>query len=203
MRTKRLFIFAGIVCIFMLGAAAASGQGKRDHLTDKETDVVRDTQQVDLRIEVFVKAIDRRLAALAGSTVDPAKVNTKKPQKNADGEILDWGDLPQGTHAELFRDIELILDEAINNIDDIATREPDSKLMMRGVKVLGAACTRLLPQLKGFSEKASNKEEKQALLNAIEYAQSVLDSVGKVPADVEEKESKDQGKDKKDKKKKP
>ncbi len=200
MRTKRLFIFAGITCIFLLSAGAAFGQGKRDHLTDKETDVVRDTQEVDKRMEVFVKAIDRRLAVLAGSTVDPAK-DGKKPQKNVDGEILDWGDLPQGTRAQLFRDIELILDEAINNIDDIATREPDSKLMMKGVKVLGAACTRLLPQLKSFSEKATDKEEKQALLNATEYAQSVLDSMGKVPADLEEKESK-QSKDKKDKKSK-
>ncbi|HEV7645207.1 MAG TPA: hypothetical protein VGO50_14780 [Pyrinomonadaceae bacterium] len=194
MRTKRLFIFAGIACIFMLSAAAAFGQGKRDHLTDKETDVVRDTQEVDKRMEVFVKAIDRRLAVLAGSTADPAKVNNKKPQKNVDGEILDWGDLPQGTHAQLFRDIELILDEAINNIDDIATREPDSKLMMKGVKVLGAACTRLLPQLKSFSEKTTVKEEKQALLNATEYAQSVIDSMGKVPADLEEKESKEKNK---------
>lgn len=178
----------------MLSAAAAFGQGKRDHLTDKETDVVRDTQEVDKRMEVFVKAIDRRLAVLAGSTADPAKVNNKKPQKNVDGEILDWGDLPQGTHAQLFRDIELILDEAINNIDDIATREPDSKLMMKGVKVLGAACTRLLPQLKSFSEKTTVKEEKQALLNATEYAQSVIDSMGKVPADLEEKESKEKNK---------
>ncbi len=199
MRTKRLFIFAAIACIFALGAAAALAQGKRDHLTDKETDVVRDTQEIDKRTEVFVKAIDRRLAVLAGSAVDPAKVNAKK-QKNVDGEILDWGDLPQGTRAELFRDIEGILDEAINNIDDIATREPDSKLMMRGVKVLGAACTRIMPQLKAFSEKASGKEEKQALLNAIEYAQSVLDSMGKIPADLDEKEQKDSGKEKKSKK---
>ena len=183
----------------MLGAGAIFAQGKRDHLTDKETDVVRDTQEVDKRMEVFVKAIDRRLAVLSGSTVDPAKVNNKKPQKNVDGEILDWGDLPQGTHAQLFRDIELILDEAINNIDDIATREPDSKLMMRGVKVLGAACTRLMPQLKSFSEKTTNKEEKQSLLNAMEYAQSVLDSMGKVPADLDEKEQKE-SKDKKSKK---
>ncbi len=184
----------------MLSAAAAFGQGKRDHLTAKETDVVRDTQEVDKRMEVFVKAVDRRLAVLAGSTVDPAKANGKKPQKNVDGEVMDWGDLPQGTHAQLYRDIELILDEAINNIDDIATREPDSKLMMKGVKVLGTACTRLLPQLKGFSEKETGKEEKQALLNAIEYAQSVIDSMGKVPADVDEKEKKDSGKEKKSKK---
>jgi len=182
---------------------AAPAQAKRDHLSDKETDVVRDTQEIDKRMAVFVKAIDRRMAALAGSAVDPAKTD-KKPQKNADGEELDWGDMPMGTPAQLYHDIEGILDEAINNIDDIATREPDSKLMMKGVKVLAAGCSRILPQLKTFSEKATDKNEKQSLLNSIEYAQSVIDSLGKVPADVEEKEQKEPNpKDKKNKSKKP
>jgi hypothetical protein len=190
MRTKRLLVFAGIICAFLMAVAAVSAQPKRDHLTDKETDVVRDTQEVDKRMVVFVKAIDRRLAVLAGSAVDPAKLG-KKPEKNAEGEELDWGDIPKGTPAELYHDIEGILDEAINNIDDIATREPGSKLMMKGVKTLGTACARILPQLKTYYEKATDKNEKQSLLTSIEYAQSVIDSMGKVPADIDEKESKD------------
>ncbi len=185
MRTKRLFVFAGFVCIFTLAAGVSLAQGKRDHLTDKETDIVRETQQVDMRMAVFVKAIDRRLAALAGSAEDPAKMG--KLPKNAP----DWGELPAGTSAQLYHDIERILDEAINNIDDVATREPSSKLMMRGVKVLAEGCARLLPQLKAFNEKTTDNKEKEALANAMEYAQSVIDSLGKVPADLEEKEPKD------------
>jgi len=202
MRTKRLFAFAGIIFIFVLGAGNASAQHvKRDHLTEKEADVVRDTQEIDKRMGVFVKFIERRLAVLSGSAVDP--VTTKeKHQKNEDGEDLDWGDMPKGTTAELYHDIEGILDEAINNIDDVATREPGSKLMMKGAKVLGAECVRILPQLKTASEKATDRDEKQSLLNAIEYAQSVIDSMGKVPADIDEKEKPDNGKDKKDKKEK-
>jgi hypothetical protein len=202
MRTKRLLIFAALGCVFLLGSTAALAQRGRDHLTDKETDVVRDTQQVDKRTEVFVKAIDRRLALLNGSTADPAKVLTgKKPEKNADGEDIDWGDMPTGTRAELYHDIQGILDEAINNIDDIATREPESKLMMRGAKILGQACQRIMPQLQAFGEKATDKNEKQFVLNAIEYAQSVIDSMGKVPADIDEPPAKESDKKKKKDKK--
>jgi len=185
MRTKRLLVFAGLICIFTLAAQISPAQVKRDHLTDKETDIVRDTQQVDLRMAVFIKAIDRRLAVLASSAIDPAK--TGKIPKDAP----DWGELPAGSPAQLYHDIEGILDEAINNIDDVATREPNSKLMFKGVKVLAAGCSRILPQLKAFSEKTTDKKEKEALMNAIEYAQSVIDSLGKVPAEEEEKESKD------------
>ena len=176
-----------------VGPAGAQTKVKRDQLTPAEADIVRDAQQIDQRMAVFVKAIDRRMAVLAGSTVDPAK--TGKLPKNAP----DWGEMPTGTPAQLYRDIERILDEAINNIDDIATREPESKLMMRGAKVLGEACKTLLPKLKAFDEKATDKTEKIALGAAIEYAQSVLDSMGKVPANIDEPEPKE----KKDKSKKP
>jgi hypothetical protein len=202
MRTKRLLIFAALGCIFLLGSTAAFAQRGRDQLTEKETDVVRDTQQIDKRIEVFIKAVDRRLALLNGSAVDPAKVVTgKKPEKNADGEEFDWGDMPTGTRAELFHDIQGILDEAINNIDDIATREPESKLMMRAAKILGQACQRIMPQLQAFSAKAGDKNEKQFLLNAMEYAQSVIDSMGKVPTDIDEPPAKESDKKKKKDKK--
>lgn len=192
MRTKRLFVFAGFICIFTLTALGSFAQG-RDHLTPQEADVVRDTQQIDLRSAVYVKVIDRRLAVLAGAAQDPAKIG-KLPK-----DAPDWGDLPTGTPAQLYHDIEGILDEAINNIDGVAMREPTSKLMMKGVKVLAEACTRILPQLKAFNEKATDTKEKEALVNAIEYAQSVIDSLDKVPADLEEKEPKD-SKDKKSKK---
>jgi hypothetical protein len=200
MRTKRLLLFAVLVSVFSLSAGLAQAQVKvkRDDLTDAEIEIVRDTQQIDQRIGVFVKAIDRRLAVLSGSAVDPAK--TGKLPKNGP----DWGDLPAGTRAQLFWDIEHILDEAINNIDDIATREPDSKLMMRGAKILGEACLRIMPQLKAFDEKAAEKDEKVPLANALEYAQSVIDSMKKVPANIDEPEPKEKkDKDKKDKSKKP
>lgn len=187
MRTKRLLLFAGFFCIFALAAGVSEAQVKvkRDNLTPAEADVVRDAQQIDQRMAVFVKAIERRLAVLSGSTADPAKMG--KLPKNAP----DWGEMPTGTPAQLYWDIEHILDEAINNIDDIATREPENKLMMRGAKVLGEFCRTLLPKLQGFSEKATEKTEKMALSAAVEYTQSVIDSLGKVPANIDEPEPKE------------
>jgi hypothetical protein len=189
MRTNRLVFFAVMACAMLFFAAAASAQ-KRDNLTAAEVEIVRDAQEIDKRVSVMVKAVDRRLAVLSGSTADPAKMG--KLPKNAP----DWGDLPTGTHAQLFWDIEHILDESINDIDDIATREPDNKLMMKADKMLGEACARILPELRSYAEKSTDDKEKMSLENAIEYAQSVVDSLKKVPTDIDE-QIKQEGKDKK------
>jgi hypothetical protein len=173
---------------FLILTAAAGAQTRRDHLTDMEADVVRDTQEVDKRMGVFLKAIDRRLAVLAGSTVDPAK------QGKIPKDAPDWGPLPEGTTAQLYQDIERILDEAINGIDDIATREPDSKLMHKAVRILGEGCKKLIPQLKAFNDKSTEPKEKESLANAMEYAQSVIDSLNKVPTEEEEKKDKKKSK---------
>src|ERR1043166_7671394 len=93
----------------LIGAPACAQS--RDHLTDPETELVREYQQLDKRIEVFIKAIDRRFAIING-TPQPAP-----KKKNQDKE--DWGELPKGSRAELLDDIAGILDEAINNIDDV------------------------------------------------------------------------------------
>src|SRR5262245_4251449 len=58
-----------MVAVFAVAAftfAAATAQ-TRDHLTDPETELVRDNQQLDKRIEVFIKAIDRRFAIVTGA----------------------------------------------------------------------------------------------------------------------------------------
>ena len=45
-------------------AGAAAQKSKRDHLTENEGDQVRENQQIDQRIQVFIKAADRRLLVL-------------------------------------------------------------------------------------------------------------------------------------------
>src|SRR5258708_28582817 len=97
-------LLAGIFLISGLVSAQT-----RDHLTDQETELVRFHQELDKRIEVFIKAIDRRFAIING-TAQPA---TKKSVK----EEPEWGEVPKGTRAELLGDIAGILDEAITNID--------------------------------------------------------------------------------------
>src|SRR4029453_18555915 len=93
-----------IVVVSLLFAAIAVAQ-PRDHLTDKETDLIRFHQQLDKRIDVFIKAIDRRFAIING--LEQAKT------KKVDKEEPEWGDLPKGSRAQLMGDIASILDEAI------------------------------------------------------------------------------------------
>src|SRR5437868_5551776 len=94
----------------------------RDHLTPQEVDLVKEAQLIDLRVEVFVRAIERRMIVLT----DPSQANSKQLQK----ESVKWGELPKGTESELLGDIANILDEAITNIDDVASREDANQKLM-------------------------------------------------------------------------
>ncbi|MGZ9273040.1 MAG: hypothetical protein ACXW6T_28285, partial [Candidatus Binatia bacterium] len=93
-------MFAGVLLI----AVSASAQ-TRDNLTDQETELVRFHQELDKRIEVFIKAIDRRFAIINGTAPPPPP-----PSKKLIKDEPEWGDQPRGTHTELLGDIAGILD---------------------------------------------------------------------------------------------
>ena len=48
----------------------------RDHLTEKEDELVREFQEIDKRIEIYVKAADRRLLVL----INPNTTQKKKEE---------------------------------------------------------------------------------------------------------------------------
>src|SRR2546423_15648416 len=81
---------AGLIAIICLSATQAHAQ-KRDNLTHAETDLIRFHQEIDKRIEVFIKAADRRFAIINGT----AQPSTTKLLKDEPA----WGDLPLRTHA--------------------------------------------------------------------------------------------------------
>src|SRR5712692_6897593 len=103
----------------------------RDHLTDKETDLVRDNQELDKRIEVFIKAADRRFAIINGLAQPVAKNPAKGDQ--------DWGEPPKGSRAELLGDIAGILDEAITNIEDVSRHDHRNPLISKSLRKLTVA----------------------------------------------------------------
>ena len=79
-----------LVCGSLLFASDAQAQSqKRDHLTEQEVDLVRENQELDKRIEVFIKAADRRLLVLT----NPNATQKKKKEEE------DWGPLPRGNPA--------------------------------------------------------------------------------------------------------
>src|SRR5207253_8896455 len=57
---------AAITAAIFLSTASVSAQ-TRDHLTEQETQLVRDNQELDKRTDIFIKAVDRRFAIINGT----------------------------------------------------------------------------------------------------------------------------------------
>src|SRR5947207_16029182 len=94
------------VVLFAAATAVVPAQ-TRDHLTDAETDLVRYYQELDKRLDIFIKAVDRRFAVINGT----AQPSTKKAVKDEP----EWGDVAKGTRVELLVDFAGILDQAMTN----------------------------------------------------------------------------------------
>ena len=168
---------------WQLFATAADAQ-RRDHLTGKEIELVRDVQEVDLRMEIFVKAIDRRLLVLNNDS-------SKAEQIKKDAEK--WGELPAGNRAELLSDIQQILDEAISKVDDVADHDLKNKLLPVAVNILADGANRFAPELKSQLAKADSEREKGAILNALEFCDQIIEASAKVPKLSEKERRKIQG----------
>lgn len=155
---------------------------RRDHLNEMEIELVRDAQQIDLRTEVFVKAIERRFLVINNQALGEDKKSKKDSEK--------WGELPTGTRKELFLDIEKILDEAVNNIDSVAERDQKSQFFPKAVKILADGANRFLPQLKSNLDKSTDAKEKGAIIGAIDYCNQIIEAAAKVPKEQPKEEKK-------------
>ena len=154
----------------------------RDHLTDPETELIRFHQELDKRIDVFIKAIDRRFAIING-TAQPA---TKKLMKDEP----DWGELPKGTRAELIGDVAGILDEAITNIDDVNRRDEKNPLIPRATRKLTAAANNYVNQLTALSKQTKDDDELSAIERALDNANQIIEVGSKLPEPVADKKKK-------------
>ena len=135
MTRRTLFWLAQLCLLFSCySTARALPPQARDYLTPKEIDLVKDAQELDKRIDVFIKAANRRLVVIKG--LDP---NTKEIKKDAEF----WGDLPAGTRSELVGDIARILDAAIDNIDDVSYRDEKNPALPRALRKLAGAASHL------------------------------------------------------------
>jgi acyl-CoA reductase-like NAD-dependent aldehyde dehydrogenase len=183
-----LALCALFICALFSSLPAEAGNTlKRDHLTEQEVELVRDAQALDKRTEVFVRACERRLQAING-TADAA------PSKQAQKELDKWGPLPTGTRAELLNDFAKILDEAINNIDDVAARDAKNPLVPKAVRKLATAVNNFLPQINSLRAQARDGEELAALEDALDSMQQITSAANRLPPAEEKKD-----KNKKDK----
>ena len=169
--TKHLLLLAAFITL-LLFAGSAPAQS-RDHLTDAESELIRFHQELDKRIEVFIKAIDRRFAIING--VEQPKI--KKVSK----EEPDWGDAPKGTRAELISDVAGILDEAITNIDDVSRRDEKNPLISRSLRKLTTAATGYVTQLTAMSKQTKDNDELYAIEQALDNANDIIEAGSKLP----------------------
>jgi hypothetical protein len=170
-------LFSGLLLI----SGSVSAQ-TRDHLTDQETELVRFHQELDKRIEVFIKAIDRRFAIINGTAPPVVKKLVK--------DEPDWGEVPKGTHTELLGDIAGILDEAITNIDDVNRRDEKNPLISRSLRKLTSSAKGYLNQLAALKNQAKDPDEATAIDRVADNANQIIEVGSKLPPPTPESDKK-------------
>jgi hypothetical protein len=180
MRSRTLIALSSL--LFLIVPIQSAAFQKRDHLTPQEVDLVKFNQVLDKRIEVFIKAAERRVMVINGT----AATNAKQLKKDAEK----WGELPAGSRFELVADIARILNEAINNIDDVASRDERNPLIPKALRKLATSTSSIMEQLKPVRAEAKTEAEISSLESLNEYAQSILDAANKLPAEVDKKAAK-------------
>ncbi|HLA95678.1 MAG TPA: hypothetical protein VK612_08150, partial [Pyrinomonadaceae bacterium] len=181
-----LFILA--VSVLSLFASPSQAQ-RRDFVTEPESELIREFQEIDFRIEALTKFIDRRLAAagIPGHT-------WVLPKKNA--EL--WGEEPKGTKLELLYDIKRLLQKSIDDIDDIASRTSNAieenntggKLFPKAVRNLATAAARYKPIFQAELEKTKADKERGLLLDSIEFCNQITEAAANLPPEIKEEKKK-------------
>ncbi|MDQ3009598.1 MAG: hypothetical protein M3X11_02690 [Acidobacteriota bacterium] len=153
---------AAVVCAGLLMAGGGAQSKKRDHLTEQEVDQVRENQEIDKRIEVFIKACDRRILVLT---------TPNTTQKKKEEEV--WGPLPTGSKAELLIDYKRILEEVEEKMDDAFAHDPNAAPFKKALSKLKEAANKQIPQLRALASQMKDKKEQNALEEAIEEAETI------------------------------
>lgn len=167
-----ILVFLAVFCSLVTVNAQ-----KRDNLTNEEDMLLRDAQEIDARMKIFVKVVDRRLLALTAP-------ESKEAQKDSDK----WGALRTGTREELLFDIQKTIDEAIAKIDDAAEREQKNPLFPKAVRILAEGCERFISQLQAI--KTEEQKERAFQQNSIDACNQVIEATARLPKEVAKEEKK-------------
>jgi len=180
---KLTFSFFCAVSLLVAASASASAQ-RRDYMSEAESELIREAQEVDLRIGILTKMIDRRFAALNNEPV--------RTEKNSEK----WGEPPTGTRLELLSDINKLLQKAIDDIDDVAAHNRmDSQLFPKAMRNLADAAQKYLPKLKAVYDQNPDVKEKGLLIGATEFCDSIIEAAAKVPKETPKEKKKNKSKD--------
>lgn len=149
----------------------------RDWLTDEEDMRVREAQEIDKRIDVFVKVIERRLFSLTGSPVAASKQSRKDAEK--------YGELRNGTPPELLSDIVRALNAAVDNIDDASSRPAQKALLPKAFEKLQTAARQHRTQFSVLRDATKDTDTIRLLDQSIEITDSII--AARINADTKPK----------------
>ncbi len=175
-------LIASVAVCICFGFVEADGQ-RRDYMTDEEIELVRDNQEMDLRMAVLVKMIDRRFAVL--------NIGVGESQEKIRKSDV-WGPPPTGTRLQLLTDIRELLRKATEDLDLAVDRDANAlkpetksgKIFGDGVRKLEHAAKRYLPVLQQVAETPESEAERGQLLNAAELCEEIIAAAGKLPPPV-------------------
>ena len=186
------FCFLSLFAVTTVASSTHAQSSHRDYMTDAEIELVRDAQDIDARIAVLTKMIDRRFDVLK-LDVGGAKIPNKESDK--------WGPAPVGTRMEILDDIRKLLDKTIDDIDDTAMhpnkyivdpkrsdkqKQIDEARFPKSVKNLAASAKRYQPALRSLLDKTSDEKEKGLILAAIDSCDEIIAATTKLPAESKE-----------------
>ena len=140
---------------------------RRDYMTEAEIELIRDAQKIDLRIMVLTTAVERRFVVLNNQT--PPKENEK------------WGPLPKGSRRDLIMDIQKIIQKAVDDIDDVAARNMESKIFPKAIWKLADSCTAYGPKFKTLLDSVTEDKERGSILTSLDLCSQVAEAATKVP----------------------
>ena len=202
----RLLLVLSLAAV-LVGVPQTATAQQKEYFTDDEIDLIRDAQEIKLRMPVLFDLADRRLfflgvkektekqkeerSKLQEALLKAAQKITKtgppsgpKPAEPIDPEVY----LADFTRAELLRGYMEALDEAMNNIDDFYERKFDVR---DALEALEKYTSEALPLLNKYQSR--NAAEEAALLDARDKTQEALDGAREAMETVPKTEKK--GKD--------
>jgi hypothetical protein len=164
-------------------AASTQTAPKKEYFTEDELDLIRDAQELNIRVPTFLKLAERRLVFLGIMEKSQAQVEQEKKEKekrqkedkkkptydsraNADkAPVNDMSYLEDFTPTELLRGYTQALEESMTNIDDAYSRKLDVR---DPIEDLVKFTRDTIPLLQKYMPKSAG--ERTALQDAIDKA---------------------------------
>jgi len=175
------FVFLSLIVVFLLLNTGVRAQ-RSDHLTSEEVELIRFNQEIDKRIGVYVRAVERRFLILKGNSE-----LTRKELKQLKKETEKWGELTKTSRTQALGDIDKIIDEAISKIEDVADRDMKSKLLAKAIHILADSSRDFISRLSALADKTKNSRERAIISSAIENCNLIIEASGKLKRPEKEK----------------